>query len=451
MNPLQKLRNQRAALITKANELQAKADAESRDLTEAEATEHDQALDQAEALTADIKRRERAEAATTSLGEPTGRRSNPASGSPASATTRGADPSVKVLGEARDQDPNRGYRSHAEFLEDVRAYGTTGRMSDRLQGLGVSAAAGSDEQQEGDQAYGGFLLPEGFSPTLLQVRPEDAGLTLGTTKIPMATPIVRIPARVDKDHSTSVSGGLTVARRLETKAGSASRMQFEQVTLHAYSLFGAAYASEELLADSPISFSALIASGFQDEFNSRLIYEYLNGSGVGEFLGVNNSPCLITIAKEGSQAADTIVYENLIKARAQCYGYQNAVWLANPDCIPTLSAVKNPAGGTDTGIFHPSTGQDIPDMLLGRPITFSDHCETVGDAGDIMLGNWTQYLEGTLENLNQAASIHVRFLEHERTFKFWLRNAGAPWWRSALTPVNSAKQRSPFVRIAARA
>ena len=47
--------------------------------------------------------------------------------------------------------------------------------------------------------------------------------------------------------------------------------------------------------------------------------------------------------------------------------------------------------------------------------------------------------------------MHVRFENHEQVFKFWTENAGAPWWRSALTPKNGANTLSPFVTLAARA
>ena len=42
----------------------------------------------------------------------------------------------------------------------------------------------------------------------------------------------------------------------------------------------------------------------------------------------------------------------------------------------------------------------------------------------------------------------MRFLEHERVFKFWIRNAGAPWWSASLTPKKGADTLSPFVVIA---
>jgi hypothetical protein len=46
--------------------------------------------------------------------------------------------------------------------------------------------------------------------------------------------------------------------------------------------------------------------------------------------------------------------------------------------------------------------------------------------------------------------MHVRFVNHERAFKFWTRNAGAPWWRSALTPHKGSATLSPFVTLAER-
>ena len=101
-------------------------------------------------------------------------------------------------------------------------------------------------------------------------------------------------------------------------------------------------------------------------------------------------------------------------------------------------------------VFMPSLREDVPDLLLGRPIIFTEYCQTLGSQGNLVLVDWSQYLEGTLQPLQSAESIHVRFLNHERAFKFWMMNAGAPWWRSPLTPKNSTKSLSPFVTLQAR-
>src|SRR5690606_34274109 len=131
-------------------------------------------------------------------------------------------------------------------------------------------------------------------------------------------------------------------------------------------------------------------------------------------------------------------------------GYGNAIWLANHDTLPQLMLMNQAIGTGGAVVWQPSAREGEPELLLGRPIVFTEFTKTIGDAGDIVLGNWSQYLEGTLTPMQQAESMHVRFENHERTFKFWVENDGRCWWRSPLTPKNSAATLSPFVTLAAR-
>lgn len=392
-----------------------------------------------------------------------------------------------VPGDVRaEDDPAWGFKSHLDFLTSVikagqrRASSRDQVRDERLRPLvvsdendrgaagemafllpraftphGINAAAGSDEQGGYQDRYGGFAVPQTTAPGMLQIGMEDDPTAGRTQPVPMTSPKVSFNARTDKDHSSSVSGGFTVTRRPETVAGDSSRMEMEQVVLSATSLFGLAYATEEILVDSPISFAALIRSGFEDQFAFHMLDEKIRGGGGNEFLGVLNSPAKVEVAKEGSQAADTIVGENVIKMRARCWGYQNAIWIANHDAFVQLIQAhivkEGSAGGGLILVYKQSMEEDRPDMLLGRPIFYSEHASTVGDVGDLMLVNWSQYLEGLYQPLQSAESVHVRFENHERAFKFWLRNAGAPWWRSALTPNQSSETLSPIVTLAERA
>lgn len=370
--------------------------------------------------------------------------STPAS---ASGTTPG-----RLFATARDEKIERqgGFKTPREFMQAVIDAGRGRPLDKRLEALTVKTA-GSDEQSTASDPYGGFLVPHGFVPNVLKVDPEADPMGSLTRKIPMSNPIIKIPSRVDKDHTSSVSGGVVVTRRAETLEGTSSRMKLEQVTLEAHSLFGFAYASEELLTDSPVSFAAILQAGFSDQFVSHVIDERLNGTGVGEYLGIMTAPCTISVAKEVGQAADTIVYENLLKMRARCWGYGKAVWIANHDCTESLMKLNQAVGTGGAVVWQPSAREDHPDILFGRPLIFSEYARTVGDQGDIVLGNWSEYLEATYQPLMSDESVHVRFVNHERTFKFWTRNAGAPWWRSALTPKRSANTLSPFVLLDARA
>ena len=89
-------------------------------------------------------------------------------------------------------------------------------------------------------------------------------------------------------------------------------------------------------------------------------------------------------------------------------------------------------------------------QIFGAPLVTTEFCQTLGTVGDLILGNWSQYVEGYMAQAN-ATSVHVRYVNAEQCFRFMLRCDGAPWWRSALTPRYSATTVSPFVTLAERA
>lgn len=375
-----------------------------------------------------------------------------------------------------DEDPRRGFRSPQDFLlsciEDAGRSNRESLSDERLVPLAkyddagpglafmlpagftpqsLKAAAGSDEQGAYSDTFGGFLVPPAtVHPGILSAVTPDP--TAGRTRaFPMGSPRLAIPARTDKDHATSLTGGFQVSRLPETIEIPASRGAMELVTLTASSLVGLDYATEEILTDSVGSFAALLAAGFRDEMGGTLLREKIRGLGGNEYLGVLNSPAKIEVDKASGQAADTIVGANIVTMRRRCWGYPGAIWLANPDTFEQLAAVRILTGEGPISLYQPSHEEGKPDMLAGGPIFYTEHCPTLGDAGDLLLCRWSEYLEGMYVPFKSEESVHVRFLNHERTFRFSIRNAGAPWWRSALTPEVGADTLSPIVTLAARA
>lgn len=389
----------------------------------------------------------------------------PSNGTPAAGAE--ARPLPAIYGRQLSEDsPTHGFRTPREFLMSIISATQHGDMDERLRPLQaiarqmtrrvpetdgpVRAAVGSDEHSGVSDPYGNFAVPTGFSPNMLRLDPPDDP-TRGVTRLPMTSKTVEFPARVDKNHSSTVTGGISVSRRPETVAATASRMEMEQIAVTAHSLIGLSYITEELLQDSPISFAAMIEAGFNDAFNDKLIRERIRGTGVGEMLGILSSPALVSVAKEGSQTADTIKGANLVKMRARAYRYGRMVWIVNHDCIPQLAEAHLPGTNSDVNLWQPGRGIDVPDMLLGRPVIVSEYASTLGDQGDVLLVDWAEYLEGLLQNVQGAESMHVRFSNNERAFRFTMRIGGAPWWRSALTPVQSSTTLSPYVTLDARA
>lgn len=446
MDPREKLRALKATQLEELDRLDALY--EKDDLTE----EDEKIVDGLEASTkareaeiaeaeAAVKRREEAAARRAKLGA-FDRQTSRASSPPKEPATLKKD------------DPACGFSTPREFMSALVDFYSEGRMDGRLKHL--QASAGSDEHGTYSDKHGGFLVPEAFSPQIKSIDPEKDPTAGRTTTVPMTGPSFSIAARTDKDHTSSVSGGLAVYRRAEAGTVESSRLGLEKVKLEAHSLMGVAYETDELMQDSPVSFAALLASGFSDEFASRILKEKLRGTGSGEMEGILNCPALVTVEKESGQSNGTLVAENIIKMRSRCWGYNNAIWIANHDTYPQLAqaaivvADGAGAGGLVT-VYQHSLQEDRPDMLLGRPIFYSEYASTLGQVGDIMLCNWREYLEGQYQGMRQQQSIHVRFLENERTFKFDMRNDGRSWWRSALTPHKSSSTLSPFVTLAKRA
>ena len=88
--------------------------------------------------------------------------------------------------------------------------------------------------------------------------------------------------------------------------------------------------------------------------------------------------------------------------------------------------------------------------ILSMPVELSEYPSTLGDKGDVILGDFSQYLIAEKEP-EFVSSLHVRFLFNESVFRFSWRVDGQSAWASALTPKNSIVTQSPFVTLAERA
>lgn len=434
---LMRLQDRKKALATQMDAILENAD-ESGELTEAQAEEFDTLSEELDSVNKAIAREEKVREAELTM-----------------HAVKTVEPHIGNPRPAAENDPMKGFKNPRDFLGSVLEYSTTNgkKFDERLAPL---QTAGSDEHSTFNDSYGGFTVPEGMSPQFLSTGPETDlwnAIMSRVTMVPMSTPTVKFNARTDKDHSSSVSGGLTVSRRGESNSPTSSRMVMEQVKLEAVGLFGLAYATEELITRSAISFAAMLEAGFRDEFTSKGVQELLTGTGVGEPEGIQNAPCKIAVAKESMQSADTIDGINILKMRARAYNYSNSIWIANHDCYTELmqAHIESDNNAGLIKVYQPSLQDDRPDMLLGRPIYYSEYAETLGDEGDLYCVDFSQVLYGVLTGMQQAESVHVRFLNHERTFKFWIENDARSWWRSALTPVNSSTTLSPIVTLAERA
>jgi HK97 family phage major capsid protein len=298
---------------------------------------------------------------------------------------------------------------------------------------------------------GGYLVPEEFRAELLRTSLESGIVRPKARTIPMATPRIKFPVVEDTNHASSVFGGIVGYWSEEGGQLVASSAKFGSVTLDAQKLTGYTEIPNELIEDSVISVTAFVDEVFPTALAWFEDLAFMRGTGVGEPLGflTAGNTAAVTVAKEGSQTADTIVRQNLAKmySRMLPTSLASAVWIANIDTFPALAEL---AAADSSPVWLSNLVDGPPMSILGRPVIFTEKADTLGDLGDITFVDLSYYLIGDRQQLSAMRSEHFKFNTDTTAFRFIERVDGRPWLKNAITPAKGTNTLSPFVKLQAR-
>ncbi len=309
---------------------------------------------------------------------------------------------------------------------------------------------------EGVGADGGFLVQTDFVSTVLQRTYAMGEILNRVAKIPISANSngIRIPgiqetSRVDGSRM----GGVQAFWKGEAAAKTASQPEYRIVELSLEKLTGLVYATDELLQDAG-ALEAWIMLNLPQELTFKAEDAVIRGTGAGMPLGILNSGATVTVIEEPGQAADTFLFENVTNMYARMWSRSlaNAVWFVNQDVWPALMRMYLQTGATGMPVFMPAGGvSGAPySTLFGKPIIPVEYCSTVGDIGDVIFADLSQYLVIEKGGIQAASSIHVRFVNDESVFRFVWRLDGQSLWNSDLTPYQGTNTQSPFVILETR-
>lgn len=437
---IQELRQQRAKVIADARGLVDKADGEKRGLNPDEQKIYDALMVQVRDMAADITRREELHQAERELAESVNEpnRPEPEQRSEPQAAKPKAGP-FKTFGE--------------QLMAAVRAANPNNPVVDKRL-YEVRAISGLNETVGSE---GGFLVQQDFAAGLL-ARMYETGQIVGRCA-PITISSGANGVKINGMDETSRAdgsrwGGVQVYWNNEAGQKTASKPAFRQINMQLHKLTGLCYATDESLEDAA-QLESIIMRVFPQEFDFKVEDGIVRGLGAGQPLGVLNSPALVTVAKEGGQAAATVLSQNVMKmwARLWAPSRRNAVWLINQDVEPQLYSMYVAVGVAGIPVFMPAGGLSGAPYatLFGRPVIPVEYCSTVGTVGDIILADFNEYLLARKGGIQSASSIHFRFDYDETVFRFVLRIDGQPAWAAPLTPKNGTNTLSPFVALATRA
>jgi HK97 family phage major capsid protein len=248
-------------------------------------------------------------------------------------------------------------------------------------------------------------------------------------------------------------GGVQAYRLSEADSITSSKPKFREIRMELHKVGVLAYATDEILQDSTL-LEQVIGEAARNELRFFMADDVIRGTGAGMPQGLLNANALISVSAETGQDADTVMAENVIKmwARLPSPSRSRATWYINHEVEKQLQQMSIGVGTGGQLVYMPPGGlsESGYGSLFGRPVVPVEQCSKLGDKGDIILADMSQYFWAEKGGIQSASSIHVRFEYDEMTFRFLVRYDGQPSWSSALTPYKGNDTLSPFVTLAAR-
>lgn len=430
---LRGLRQERSELDRQATALVETAANANRDLTPEEREQDDQFAARLEALNDEIHRYER-------------------------LTAPRPLPAVDPARQRADASP---IRSFGEFLQavaiasDTRMASMVPNSRELLERLTAYQAAASG-MSVGAPAGGGYLVRTDWSAAMLQRAGEQAqllprcrGIDIGADFDGLEYPYIDEVSRA----TGSRWGGVQVYWKAEAATVTAKQPKIGKGELRLLEIMGLAYSTERLLRDTT-ALQSLLSDAFTSEFAFKIDDAIVRGNGAGQMLGFFTGPSMVSVAKETSQVAATVVAANVLKmyARMPARLKPGAVWLIHSDVMTQLPQMV--IGDQPVWLAPGSSLNQAPTgLLLGKPVLEIEQCEALGTQGDIFFVNLNEYvvIRKATEGIRADTSMHVRFLYDEMAFRWVTSINGQPIWSSALTPYKGASSMSPYIALDTRA
>jgi HK97 family phage major capsid protein len=202
----------------------------------------------------------------------------------------------------RKENPS-GYGSFADFAQDVFKCGRQGHgLTDKMKTYQERTKAAGDGMSAFDGESGGYLIPDEFRTSLLQIAVDKTNILQQTMKIPMSSNSIDIPYVSGFDRSGGlIHGGVQFKWLEEEEQRTETKPKMGRIGLKLKKVAGLCFATDEILEDSPISMEPLLRAAFTDALAWTLDGVFVSGTGAGQPLGILNAPCLVSVAKESGR------------------------------------------------------------------------------------------------------------------------------------------------------
>ena len=366
----------------------------------------------------------------------------------------------------------KGKAGLGQFLEDVAAVGDVPGPEAILQrkeaperirkyvGALVERKSLADAQAVAVDSAGGVLVPrEQRFELLTQEFGMEREFLSRVRAIPMAGQVVTYPRSTISTRATAAGrhGGIQAYKIDESETKTPSRVNnFTEIELKLTEMTVLVPLTDSVVRFSAINLADMVGRIALEEITFRKQRFIFSGTGAGQPLGFTSAanPSRVAVTRANASQVRSADIRGMW-SRRHAPNTKNYVWFIEQSVEPELDqmAWMPREGGTAAIAVKPEVTYDTNGnmRLKGAPVIVSEFCSAMGTVGDIVLADLSQYLYAypSSNDPEFAESIHVRFVNNERLFRWVTYDDGRPWWNTAYTPASGGTDtRTPFVVLA---
>lgn len=328
---------------------------------------------------------------------------------------------VEVYGESGEHS----------YFNDVRlARGGNTKAAQRIETfMEEQGEAEGKAMGEGVDASGGYLVPPEISDELIPLRDAVSTLRGLFTSQPITSDTIRF---------VSQDTGLAVAWTAEFAEKIKNDMSFSEFEAHVFTAAGMAVVSNQLLKDAKWSVDQLITKDLAKRFVALEEQAFINGSGVGQPLGIMQTPGVIPVGYTEATPKQSALIDKIsaaaVEVQTAYLGFPTAI-VMHPRTWGWLTTGRSATDGTYLlGVGANGTqrrpAEAIPGYgagtlpkgeLFGLPVyTTPNVPTTLGDANNesaVIVGDFSQGLVLDREGIVTDTSEHVYFTSNQTVFR----------------------------------
>lgn len=285
--------------------------------------------------------------------------------------------------------------------------------------------------QVGVGVQGGFATPTQYIAQLWRDVETLSAFLPYTMNIRMDAMQAVWPKWRSEDRASGSTGQFMGNWGAEGSTFSEVDAEIGSMTLTAKKLAVYLSATRELLADS-VGIAPVLGGIMVENLTYILDRAIYNGSGVGQPLGILNSPAKIKVARAAANAISLTDVIGMFQ-RLHPQFFNGAIWFVSPSACAALITLQDSGSNS---LWVSNAAGPIPGSLFGIPVRVNEHSAAIGTEGDIILANLKTYCVARRQEATVEQSQSVHWTTDKTAFRATLRVDGQPLLDRVITPIS---------------